>query len=226
MTTAVGEYIELTGADGVSISAYRVPAVGKPKGGLVVVQEIFGVNAHIRSVAERFAAQGYEVIAPAFFDRIERGVSLGYDPEGVTKGRTYPPQLGFDKPMVDVAAAAEVLSTFGKVGVVGYCWGGTVAYLSAVKVPRVAAAVGYYGGAIVKHADERPHAPTLLHFGEQDAGIPLSDVETVRAKRPDVTVETYPAGHGFNCDARGSFDEASASLALGRTLSFFALHLH
>jgi carboxymethylenebutenolidase len=220
-----GQFIELTGQDGVTISAYRVRPVGKAKAGLVLVQEIFGVNAHIRGVADRFSAQGYDVIAPAFFDRVQKNVELGYDAESIATGRTFPPKLGFELPLVDVAAATAELSPSGKVGIVGFCWGGTIAYLAALREPRIAAAVGYYGGAIVKHADERPRVPTLLHFGEQDAGIPLSDVEAIKANQPDVTVETYPAGHGFNCEARGSYDEASAALALGRTLSFLALHL-
>lgn len=225
MDVAIGTIIELTGLDGVAISAYRARPAGHAKAGLVLVQEIFGVNAHIRGVADRLAGRGYDVIAPAFFDRVERGVELGYDREGIAKGRTFPPKLGFERPLVDVAAAVEELSSVGKVGIVGFCWGGTIAYLAAVREPRIAAAVGYYGGAIVNHADERPRAPTLLHFGERDAGIPLSDVETIKDKRPDVTVETYPAGHGFNCEGRSSYDEASAERALGRTLSFFALHL-
>lgn len=225
MTQPQGRFIDLTASDGVTISAYHVQPTGKPRGGLIVVQEIFGVNAHIRSVAERFASAGYEVLASAFFDRIERGVELGYDADGIAKGRSIVSQLGIENPLLDVRAATERLSGVGKLGIVGYCWGGTLAYLAAASESAIAAAVGYYGGTIAKHVDKRPHVPVLLHFGEQDKSIPLSDVELIRSKRPELNVYTYDAGHGFNCDARAAYDAASAQLAFERTLAFFNLHL-
>ena len=208
-----------------SISAYHVRPEGKPRGGLVVVQEIFGVNPHIRSVAERFAKQGYEVLAPAFFDHVERDVSLAYDQDGIAKGRELVGKLGWDTPIADVRAAVEKLADAGKVGVVGYCWGGSIAYLAAARVPGLSAAVGYYGGQIVKFASEQPRVPTLLHFGDQDKGIPLEDVEQIRAQQPGVEIHVYPAQHGFNCDVRASYDEASSKQALTRTLGFFEKNL-
>jgi carboxymethylenebutenolidase len=219
------EQLELHASDGGRVSAYHVRPPTRVRGGLVVVQEIFGVNGHIRRVADTFAQAGYEVIAPALFDRIERGVELGYDEEGRAKGKAFAVPLGVDKPLLDIQAALEQLSTAGKVGVVGYCWGGGLAFLSATRLRGVSAAVGYYGGLIARFASEVPRAPVLLHFGEQDAGIPLTDVEKIRAARPDVELELYPAQHGFNCDARSSFDPASAERALARTLAFFERHL-
>lgn len=219
------EQLELHASDGGQVSAYHVRPPTRVRGGLVVVQEIFGVNAHIRRVADRFAQAGYDVIAPALFDRLERGVELGYDQAGIERGRGYNSQLGVDKPLLDIQAAIEKLSPSGKVGVVGYCWGGGLAFLSSARLEGVSAAVGYYGGLIAKFASEVPRAPTLLHFGEQDKGIPLSDVQAVRKTRPDVEIELYPAQHGFNCDARGSYDAPSAERALARTLAFFEQHL-
>ncbi len=217
------EQVELHASDGGHVSAYHVRPPTRVRGRLVVVQEIFGVNKHIRSVADRFADAGYEVIAPAFFDRIERGVELDYDQASIERGRAFPAKLGFDTPLLDVAAAVQKLG--GKVGVVGYCWGGSLAFLSATRLSGVSAAVGYYGGQIARFKEEQPRAPTLLHFGEQDKGIPLSDVEAIRGARPDVEIELYPAQHGFNCDMRGSYDAASAQRALARTLAFFEKHL-
>jgi carboxymethylenebutenolidase len=222
MSNVTSQPIELRAADGASISAYRVRPQGRVRGGIIVVQEIFGVNEHIRSVADGYARSGYDVIAPALFDRVERGVELGYDDEARKKGMSFPAQLGFDRPLLDVAAAVEQLSSAGhKVGIVGYCWGGSLSYLAATRTAGLSAAVGYYGSAIAKHASEVPTVPTLLHFGEQDKGIPVSDVEQLKKQRPEVTVHLYAAGHGFNRDVGASYDQASAELALQRTLAFF-----
>lgn len=208
-----------------AISAYHVRPEGKPRGGIVVVQEIFGVNPHIRSVADKFASQGYEVLAPAFFDHVERGVELGYNPEGIAQGREHVGKIGWDTPLADVRAAVETLQSAGKVGVVGYCWGGSIAYLAAARVPGLSAAVGYYGGQIAKFASEAPRVPTLLHFGDKDKGIPLSDVEQIKSAQPGVEIHVYHADHGFNCDVRASYDEPSAKQALERTLGFFEKNL-
>lgn len=218
----MGEMIRLKAEDGFEIGGYQAMPAGPPKGGIVVVQEIFGVNHHIRSVADGYAAEGYAVIAPAYFDRVERDVELGYDDEGRTKGIALMQGLGgFDNALKDTAAAVKALAGFGKVGIVGYCWGGTVAYLAAAKLPGLAAAVGYYGGGIAKNAGQMVRCPTILHFGEEDHGIPMSDVETVQKAHPDMAIFTYKAGHGFNCSERGSYDAASAKLAFERTLEFF-----
>lgn len=226
MSDTKGTWIELEAKDGASISGYRVRPSGRSRGGLLVVQEIFGVNGHIRSVAEGYAARGYDVIAPALFDRVEKGVELGYDQEGMIKGRALVTQLGFDQPMLDLAAAAQLLSAEGaKVGLVGYCWGGSIAFLAASRVAGLSAAVGYYGSTIIRFVREQPRVPVLLHFGEQDKSIPPDDVASIRKERPEVEVQVYLAGHGFNCDQRASFDAASAELALARTLAFFERHL-
>jgi carboxymethylenebutenolidase len=229
--------VDLTAEDGATLSAYHARPRTPAKAGLIVVQEIFGLNSHIRSQVERFAAAGFEVLAPAFFDRIQKNVELGYDQESIAKARPLVAELGFERPLLDVKAAIARLAPAGletrgsareqnKVFIVGYCWGGSLAYLAAARVPGLAAAVGYYGGAISRFADESPRVPTLLHFGEQDASIPLSDVDALRQKQPDVELHVYSAGHGFNCDQRASYSEPAASLALSRTLSFFERALH
>lgn len=217
----MGEIMELQAEDGHSLAAYRADPVGVAKGGLVVIQEIFGVNAHIREVCDRFAAAGYIAIAPAMFDRVKTGVELNYDEEGIAAGRELMGQLGWDSALMDVSAAVQALRSAGKVGVVGYCWGGSLAWLTACRMD-IDAAVGYYGGQIPKYVGETPRAPVMLHFGETDASIPLEGVEEVKAAHSDIPVYTYPAGHGFSCDHRASFHEESSALALTRTLDFFA----
>lgn len=220
----MGEPIALTASDGFVLDAYRADPPGPPRGGLVVVQEIFGVNPHIRSVADGYAAQGYCVIAPALFDRARKGVELGYDPPGIAEGSSLARSIPPADTLKDVAAAVDALKAAGHVGVVGYCWGGTLAFAAALDLP-VSAAVGYYGGGIAGLLDRTPAVPTMLHFGEHDHHIPMSDVEKIRAAEPSVQVFTYAAGHGFNCDARGSYDKASAELALSRSLPFLREHV-
>lgn len=215
--------IELTASDGHALDAYEVRP-DDASSAIVIVQEIFGVNPHIRSVVDRYAALGYHAVAPALFDRVRKGVELGYDAEGITEGRELAGAIRFGPAMVDVAAAVEHASATGPVAVVGYCFGGSVAWLSACDLP-VAAAVGYYGGQIYEHNDRTPAAPTMLHFGELDHGIPLDHVEAIRAAHPEVTIHVYEgAEHGFGCDARGSYHAPSAALALERTLAFLAAH--
>ena len=216
----MGETVTLKAADGFVLDAYRADPAAPPRGGLVILQEIFGINAHIRSVADRFASEGYVVIAPALFDRVRKGVELDYDPAGMQEGLALNKQTKPGETLQDVAAAVDALGAAGRVGVVGYCWGGTLAYAAACTIPGVAAAVGYYGGGIAGMLDQKPTVPVMLHFGERDAHIPLSDVDKIRAAEPAVPVFSYPAGHGFNCDARSSYDAPSAALALSRTLPF------
>jgi carboxymethylenebutenolidase len=225
MSNITSQPIELRASDGATISGYRVRGEGRVRGGLVVVQEIFGLNEHIRRVADGYARSGYDVIAPALFDRVERGVELGYDAEALAKGRTFPAQLGVDKPLLDVAAAVQQLSSAGKVGIVGYCWGGSLSFLAAARVSGLSAAVGYYGSLVAKFASETPRIPTLLHFGERDASIPASDIEQIKQQRPEVSVYVYPAPHGFNRDVGAAYDKPSAELALQRTLAFFEQHI-
>ncbi|HCB33876.1 MAG TPA: carboxymethylenebutenolidase [Acidimicrobiaceae bacterium] len=226
----MGTTVELTAGDGTAVSAYRAEPAGAagPIGGVVVVQEIFGVNDHIRSVADAYAAHGYLAVAPALFDRVRPGVELAYDAAGVDVGRTIAfEDLTMDAVMSDVEAAAAMAAAAGPVGIVGYCWGGTVCYVAAARLSdRIAAASGYYGGQIMPHLEEQPKAPLMLHFGADDAGIPLEDVRAIDARWPDVAVHVYEgAGHGFNCDARLGFHAEAAALAGQRTLEHFAAHL-
>lgn len=222
----MGETITLTTADGAKISAYRADPAGTPKGGIVVVQEIFGVNHHIRAVADKFAAVGYLAVAPALFDRVEKNVELGYDGNGMTSGIALAGKSPTPHALQDIAAAADVAAAGGKVGIVGFCWGGSLAYAASAQLPdKIAAAVGYYGGQIAKNIAPALHTPIILHFGEHDDHIPMSDVGAIREAHPDVPVYVYDAGHGFNCDERASYDKASAGLAWTRTLEFFGKHV-
>ncbi len=219
----MGQTITLTAEDGHELSAYRADPAGSPRGGLVVIQEIFGVNAHIRSVCDRFAETGYTAIAPAMFDRVERGVELDYDSEGIAKGREIRGSLDWDGPVRDVAAAAAAIADAGKTGAIGYCWGGSVAWLAATRLGLPS--VSYYGGQIVEFLEETLEVPVMLHFGSEDPVIPPEDVDKIRVARPDVPVFMYQAGHGFSCDARASYNEESAKFALTRTLEFLAENL-
>ena len=213
----------LTASDGHELDAYEVHPDGAASS-IVIVQEIFGVNAHIRSVVDRYASFGYRAIAPALFDRGERGVELDYDDAGRQRGSELARQVAGGQAMLDVAAAVDHVADTGPVAVIGYCFGGTLAWVAAGTLP-VAAAVGYYGGQIHGMIDRRPKVPTMLHFGELDHGIPLDQVEAIATAHPDVPVHVYPgAEHGFSCDARSSYDARSAAIALGRTLEFLADH--
>jgi carboxymethylenebutenolidase len=220
----MGETIELTAADGHKFSAY-VAGDANAKAGLVVIQEIFGVNHHIRDMADRYAAAGYRVIAPAVYDRVERGFEVGYTPEDIAKGRDVRMKLNDAQLMQDVDAAANYLSG-KKIGIVGYCFGGTVAWWGATRGSKFAAASCWYGGGIAGTKDERANCPVQMHFGEKDASIPMTDVDAVRAAQPKVEVYVYMgAQHGFGCDERGSYSKPDYDLAQQRTLDFFAKHL-
>jgi carboxymethylenebutenolidase len=220
----MGNTITLKAADGFSLSAYTAGSADA-KAGLVVVQEIFGVNHHMRDMADRFAAAGYHVCAPALFDRVEPGVELGYTPDDIAKGRDYRMKLTDAQVMVDVEAAAAYLGA-RQLGIVGYCFGGTVAWWGATRSSKFAASSCWYGGGIAGTRDERPNCPVQMHFGETDASIPMSDVEAIRRAQPKVETFVYQgAGHGFGCDERGSFSKADYELAQQRTLDFFAKHL-
>ncbi len=224
--TELGEWVRLRAADGHELGGYLVKPEGTPKAAVVVIQEIFGVNHHIQSVADRFAAEGYVALAPALFDRYERDFEAGYDEAGMARAMAVLPKLNMDWSAADTLAAVGYASDGGTVpvGVVGFCLGGSVAWLAAAHMP-VAAAVGYYGGFIVKMNGLEPRAPALLHFGTHDDHIPMSAVEAIRAKHPEVPVYLYEAGHGFNCDERSSYDAAAASEAWERTLAFLQDHL-
>jgi carboxymethylenebutenolidase len=222
----VGHDIKLTASDHFQFGGYRAEPKGAPKGAVVVIQEIFGVNQHIRAVCDRLAAEGYVAIAPSIFDRIEPGFTSGYSPEEVATARKFVANPDWAAMLRDTQAAIDAVKDVGLIGIIGFCLGGSVAYAAATKLSGLSAAIGYYGGAIVRFADDRPKVPTQLHFGEKDAGIPLSDVETIKAKRPEVEIHVYPgAQHGFNCDARASYDKASADIAWPRSIAFLAKHL-
>jgi carboxymethylenebutenolidase len=219
----MGQNITIPTSGTQCIGAYMAEPGSKPKGGLVVIQEIYGLNAHMRSMVDRFAKLGYTAIAPAFFDHLETGVELDYDRTGTNKGKQLVTELGLERAIQDVASAAEAIASAGRIGTVGYCWGGTVAYLSATRLGLPA--VSYYGGRNTQHVDETARAPLMFHYGEQDPHITAADRESVRKANPEADFHVYPAGHGFNCDVRDSYDAASAELARERTLDFFTRHL-
>jgi carboxymethylenebutenolidase len=214
--------VTLTASDGFELSAYRADPVGMPKGGIVVIQEIFGVNPHIRSICDRLAAEGYAAIAPALFDRTERNFQSGYSPDEVTAARAFIAAPDWAAFLRDTDAARAALAPVGKVGIVGFCLGGSVAFIAATRLAGFAAASGFYGGRIDAFADEVPRCPVQLHYGSEDAGIPMSNVETVRARRADCDIHVYEgAAHGFHCDARASFHPEASKIAWGRTLALF-----
>lgn len=222
----MGHRIELQSADGFAFGAWESVPTGAPKGGVVVIQEVFGVNSHIRAVADGYAEAGYAAVAPQIFDRAEANVELGYEEADMGRGI----ELAFQKlrmpnTLADIQAAIDHASAHGPVGVVGYCFGGLLTWLAACELNGVAAASSYYGGGVAGEVGRSPKCPVIMHFGELDAHIPLSDVDRVKAAQPDVPVYVYPADHGFNCDHRGSFDAPSADLARQRTLALFAEHL-
>lgn len=221
----MGTTIELRANDGHTLAAYRAEPAGTARGGVLVIQEIFGVNPHVRSVCDGYARDGYVAVAPALFDRVERGVELGYGPTDLQKGVGYVGQLKPGNTLRDLQAAADALATAGKVGVVGYCYGGLLTWIAAAKLDRIACASSYYGGGVPSQAGLVPRVPTILHFGERDTYIPMSDVAKLREAHPELPVHVYPADHGFNCDARQSYDEASAKLARERTLTLFRTHI-
>ena len=221
----MGKSTQLKASDGHSLDAYVAEPSGKPRGCIVVVQEIFGVNSHIRGVADGYAADGYLAIAPAMFDRVQKGYETGYTPPEIAAGVEIMKKLDWDKAMLDVKAAMEAGKAAGKIGIVGYCWGGAVAWVASSRVPGLAAAVCYYGGAIPNFANERPKCPVMLHFGETDHSIPVDKAKEVAAKHPEATTHYYPAGHGFNCDQRGSYHEPSAKQARQRSVEFFRRHV-
>ncbi|WP_447733770.1 dienelactone hydrolase family protein [Rhodanobacter soli] len=219
----MGQHINIPTSRTQCIGGYLAQPQGKPKGGIVVIQEIFGVTAHIRRVADRFAEHGYTAIAPAFFDHLESGVELGYDQVGANKGKQLVAELGLERALEDVASAAESIASAGKIGTVGYCWGGTVALLAALRLGLPS--VSYYGARNLPFLHETPRAPVMFHFGEKDHSITPEMVAKHREALPQMEVFTYPADHAFNRDGSAPYDEASAKLALQRTLAFFDRHL-
>ncbi len=230
----MGQYIDLKAADGFQFPAYVAQPASQPRGGVVVLQEIFGVNSHIRAVADGYAAAGYLALAPSTFHRVKAGVELGYAPDDMSAGaalKAAVEAIGMNPAapgvLQDIQAAIRHAAQAGKVGVVGYCWGGLLAWRSACLLQGLSAAVPYYGGGITTEAEiaRAPQCPVLAHFGEKDHWIALDGVEAFKRAHPEVEAHIYPANHGFNCDHRAAYDASAAQLARERTLAFFARHL-
>ncbi len=223
----MGQHFTLVASDSFKLGAYRADPSGTAKGGVVVIQEIFGVNHHIRTVCDRLAAEGYAAVAPAIFDRQQPNFECGYSPDEIANARKFVANPDWAAMMKDVQAAVDDAKNSGPAAIIGFCLGGSIAFLAAARLNGLSAAIGYYGGQIVKNADEKPQLPTQLHFGEKDASIPMNDVETIKQKRGgDCEIFVYPgAQHGFYCDERGSYDAASAKLAWQRSTAFLDKNL-
>ncbi|MGC2078138.1 MAG: dienelactone hydrolase family protein [Xanthobacteraceae bacterium] len=223
----MGKHFSLTSSDNFKLGAYRADPSGKAKGGIVVIQEIFGVNHHIRAVCDRLAGEGYAALAPAVFDRQQPDFESGYTPDEIANARKFVANQDWGAMLRDVQAAIDELKKSGPVAIMGFCMGGTISFLAACKLNGLSAAVCYYGGQIAKNADEKPKAPTQMHFGEDDASIPMSDVALIKEKRGrDCEIFVYPhAQHGFNCDERGSYNAEAAKLAWERSMAFLAKHV-
>ena len=225
----MGQFTNLTAADGFVVPAYVAQPEGKPRGGVVVVQEIFGVNSHIRAVTDRFAAQGYVAVAPATFERVKPGVELGYTEDDMKAGfelKTAVSALPGAGVLQDLQAAIDHAARLSgdKVGIIGFCWGGLLTWRAACLLDGLSAAIPYYGGGITAEEEiaRQPKCPVMAHFGDQDHWIPMDGIAAFTKAHPEVEVHVYPANHGFNCDQRGSYNEAAAKLARERSLAFFA----
>jgi len=222
----MGSMIELKAGDGHKLAAYRADPQGKPRGAVVVIQEIFGVNSHIKAVADGYAKDGWLAIAPAMFDRVQRGYDTGYSQPEIQAGVVVMQKLDWKQAMLDVEAAVAEAKKAGKVGIVGYCWGGTVCWVAAARSAGLACSAPYYGGGMPGFIGEKPRIPTLCHFGELDQSPTLEQSKAIAKAHPEITAHFYPgAGHGFNCDQRGSYHAESAKLARQRTVEFFRKHI-
>ena len=223
----MGKHFTLTSSDSFKLGAYRADPAGVSKGGIVVIQEIFGVNHHIRAVCDKLAGEGYAALAPAVFDRQQPNFESGYTPDEIANARKFVANHDWGAMMRDTQAAIDEARKVGPAAIVGFCMGGSVAFLAAAKLNGLSAAIGWYGGQIAKNADEKPKVPVQLHFGEKDAAIPMSDVELIKQKRGgDCEIYVYAgADHGFNCEERGSYNEAAAKLARERSIAFLDKHL-
>ena len=214
----MGESIKATASDGHEFDIYLAQSKGSPRGGVVLIQEIFGVNNHIKNVAEKFSSNGYLVGAPSLFDRVQRDIQLGYSTEDIRRGRELKDNLSNESPLMDITATLNIVRSAGHVAVVGYCWGGTLAWLSACQVDGFNAAISYYGGGIGKLLSIQPKCPTIFHFGEQDHAIPAEEINSLRQAHPECPIYLYPAGRGFNCEQRDSFNSTSSAIAFERTI--------
>ena len=222
----MGSMIELKAADSHKLAAYRAEPAGKACGAVVVIQEIFGVNSHIKAMADGYAMDGYLAVAPAMFDRVQRGYDTGYSQPEIQAGIAIMQKLDWKQAMLDVDAAITEAKKAGKVGIVGYCWGGTVSWVAAARLAGLTCSAPYYGGGMPGFIGEKPKIPTMCHFGELDQSPTLEQSKAIAKAHPEITAHFYPgAGHGFNCDQRGSYHAESAKLARQRTLEFFRKHL-
>lgn len=212
--------ITLTAADGHTLQAY-VAGPEDAENAIVVLQEIFGVNSHIRDVCDFYAAKGYRVIAPALFDRVQPGIELGYAAADIDRGKALKAAVSYEQALLDIEAAAAAMSTQKKIGVVGFCWGGSLTWVAACRSSQFSAASCWYGAGIAELRNEKARCPVQMHFGDRDKSIPAADVEAIRKAQPDVDICTYDADHGFGCDQRGSFDPVASELARTRTVEFF-----
>ncbi len=219
-----GQTIELTSGDGAVIDCYHAQPSGERKGGLVLIMEIFGVTDHIKDMCDRFADEGYEVLAPALYDRQQKGFEVGYSPDDIELSLKLRADNPYENTILDAQMCIDFLKDKGPVFITGYCYGGTVAWLAACRCAGLAAAAGYYGGAIKDFIDETPHCPVILHFGEHDKSIPMDDVQRIKQAHPDVPIYIYDAGHGFNSDRRADYNEEAASLGRTRSLALFEAH--
>ena len=222
----MGSMIELQAADGHKLAAYRADPQGRPRGAVVVIQEIFGVNSHIKGIADGYAKDGWLAIAPAMFDRAQRGYDTGYSQPEIQAGIAVMQKLDWKQTLLDVEAAVAEAKKAGKVGIVGYCWGGTVSWVAAARLSNLTCSAPYYGGGMPGFIGEKPRIPTLCHFGELDQSPTLEQSKAIAKAHPEITAHFYPgAGHGFNCDQRGSYHAESAKLARQRTVEFFRKHI-
>lgn len=220
-------FIKIEAPDGHVFDCWQVTRAGaQAHGAIVVLQEIFGVNAHVRSLCARLAEAGYDTYAPALFDRLQPGLQSGYSPDEVAAALKLLPVVDWTLMVADTLATVRHARQQSRpVALMGFCLGASVAYLAAQAEPGIAAVVGYYGGQIARHLDRPPHSPTLLHYGQTDHTIPMADVERIRSQRPECELHVYAAGHGFNCDERASYEPQAAALAWQRSMQFLAAQL-
>ena len=221
----MGEIINATASDGHEFDIYLAQSKGSPRGGIVLIQEIFGVNNHIKNVAEKFSSNGYLVGVPSLFDRVQPDIQLGYSTKDVIRGKQLKDNLGNEKPLIDIIATLNIVRSAGRVAVVGYCWGGTLAWLSACHVDGFDVAISYYGGGIGQLLSIEPRCPSIFHFGEQDHAIPVAEVNSLRQAHPECPIYLYPANHGFNCEQRDSFHSTSSAIAFERTIQHLAKYI-
>jgi len=221
----MGTTINLTAADGHEFAAYQAPHEGAYKGGLVLIQEIFGVTPHIKDLCNEFADLGYDVLSPAIFDRIERDAEFGYDEDQIQKSVALAGQSGIEAPILDIQACVDHLKVDGPVAITGFCYGGSLVWISAARVQGLSCAVGYYGRLIPDHLGEQPACPTMLHFGSRDASIPLTSVDKIRDARPEVDIHVFDAEHGFCSDRPQNHSTDAKAAALALTLGFFDTHM-